>query len=624
MNGKRYNECVQSANKRSKRGGPKDVTSNSSIACVGIDFGTSGTGFAYAFMDRQDEIFCREPGGQEPGKTSTTLLLTRDEQFIAFGSRAREEYYEGDPSSLFFENFKMLLNQVDGGTYPLAPALNGGEASLRTVLSQSLRYVKEEAMATLNRSSAMVFTADHVKWVVTVPAIWSDCAKAMMRKAAFDAGLIREETSQQLQLALEPEAACMVCERENVCLKPGDQFMVVDCGGGTIDITMSRVHTCSPLSLDEILAPSGGPWGSTYVDKEFEAFISELLGEEAYHRSRESVVWIELLRTWEAVKTSFDPKGLAKFRCPGADRGRQENGDSSSGRSGGRVINLAPLLVLNRLELTPLVQAFNQRHPDHPLQIRMITAVMIPNQLILSFFAPVLNSIVQHVSMLVKNQRIDYIFLVGGFAESKVLLENMKHNFETCDRRIVVPLRPSLAGACMLACPLLPPPPPHALPPPHFPCADVLPGEPFRSRIARFTYGCDILEPFDPFDARHRDHKLHFKSEDGKMVPYVRIFNPLVHKGTKMSPSFEVTQAQFESVEDSQDMCDFDILASAEEEVDNIEDAKIIGSVGVKLKAGQEAALSLSFGKTEIQATAMNLTTGEKSRAVIDWGFDSV
>ena len=281
--------------------------------------------------------------------------------------------------------------------------------------------------------------------------------QAMMRKAALDAELIKEETSQLLQLALEPEAACMVCERENVCLRAGDQFMVVDCGGGTIDITMSSVHSCNPLSLDELAAPSGGPWGSTYVDREFEKFILELLGEQAFNCSKESVVWIEVLRTWEAVKNSFDPKGLAKVAFSNLNGGGQGGmsmgaGEGASGRSGGRVINLAPLLVLNNLQLEPLVQAFNQEHPDKPLQIRMVTAVMLPNELIISFFAPVLRNITRHVDRLVSSHRIDYIFVVGGFAESKVLQETLKFNFEACDRRIVVPTRPSLAGKSRPVC----------------------------------------------------------------------------------------------------------------------------------------------------------------------------
>ena len=54
-----------------------------------------------------------------------------------------------------------------------------------------------------------------------------------MRRAAFDAGMIRKESSAELVLCLEPEAACMACEDQRLAgpaginvLKIGDSFMV--------------------------------------------------------------------------------------------------------------------------------------------------------------------------------------------------------------------------------------------------------------------------------------------------------------------------------------------------------------------------------------------------------------
>jgi hypothetical protein len=63
--------------------------------CVcAIDFGTARTGYAYAFTRNASEIKVKEPGGQEPGKTHTSLLLDANGDFLAFGSKAREDYYE--------------------------------------------------------------------------------------------------------------------------------------------------------------------------------------------------------------------------------------------------------------------------------------------------------------------------------------------------------------------------------------------------------------------------------------------------------------------------------------------------------------------------------------------------
>jgi hypothetical protein len=129
-----------------------------------------------------------------------------------------------------------------------------------------------------------------------------------MRRAAFMAGLIQDESSDRLELALEPEAACVACEAEHEALRKGHRFMMLDCGGGTVDITMHLVTEKRPqMQLDEIRRPSGGPWGSTFVDSEFEAFVKDLVGPLNFGNFKPSSQWVELMRVWEVVKLAHDP-----------------------------------------------------------------------------------------------------------------------------------------------------------------------------------------------------------------------------------------------------------------------------------------------------------------------------
>jgi hypothetical protein len=129
-----------------------------------------------------------------------------------------------------------------------------------------------------------------------------------MRRAAYEAGIIDDESSVRLELVLEPEAACIGCEAENSFLDKGDTFMVLDCGGGTVDITMHRVIERSPdLRLDELCPPSGGDWGSTKVDAEFEKFVERLVGSPVFKKFKPSSPWVELMKTWELVKLRYDP-----------------------------------------------------------------------------------------------------------------------------------------------------------------------------------------------------------------------------------------------------------------------------------------------------------------------------
>lgn len=51
----------------------------------------------------------------------------------------------------------------------------------------------------------------------------------------------------------------------------GDVVMVVDGGGGTVDVsTYSLTKHCERLVLREIVPPDGGLYGSTLIDQAFE------------------------------------------------------------------------------------------------------------------------------------------------------------------------------------------------------------------------------------------------------------------------------------------------------------------------------------------------------------------
>lgn len=108
-------------------------------------------------------------------------------------------------------------------------------------------------------------------------------------------------------------------------------------------------------------------------------------------------------------------------------------------------INVAPMFdYLEGKTVASLVAAYNVRH-EATLQTRRSTTVLVPLSKILHFFRPVVDKIVKHVSDLLARDPVDYILLVGGFAESKILMHRVKNAFENSNTRVVVPLRPSLA-----------------------------------------------------------------------------------------------------------------------------------------------------------------------------------
>jgi hypothetical protein len=101
-----------------------------------------------------------------------------------------------------------------------------------------------------------------------------------MRQAAFRAGMLDSPASDALCMALEPEAAALYAKHAQgggpISMAEAQTFMVVDAGGGTVDITVHEVvNKGGELVLAEMIAGAGGLFGATYVD---EAFLEHFKG----------------------------------------------------------------------------------------------------------------------------------------------------------------------------------------------------------------------------------------------------------------------------------------------------------------------------------------------------------
>lgn len=194
---------------------------------------------------------------------------------------------------------------------------------MRKIICDTLKVIKEAAIAKLCSSFGDVLEVEKITWVVTVPAIWSNFAKQFMRQSCFDAGIISKVESTRLILALEPEAAvasCIYDMNKVIRLSNNAQFLMIDCGGGTVDITAHSIASggfnddSSPLSLSELAAPQGGPWGSMRVNENFKSFIALLLGPRLFDSllQKESALQEVLQNFEEKVKKSHSTKRISK------------------------------------------------------------------------------------------------------------------------------------------------------------------------------------------------------------------------------------------------------------------------------------------------------------------------
>ena len=128
-------------------------------------------------------------------------------------------------------------------------------------------------------------------------------------------------------IALEPECAAL-CVRANAdryanLAAPQAfttlQYAVVDCGGGTVDIAYHKVEKTigEKFVVKELAPPSGGPYGGTLVDREFEELLNKVFGPPidypgtcfiACLKKDFTSTWIDLMKQFEIQKTVIDDK----------------------------------------------------------------------------------------------------------------------------------------------------------------------------------------------------------------------------------------------------------------------------------------------------------------------------
>jgi molecular chaperone DnaK (HSP70) len=181
---------------------------------------------------------------------------------------------------------------------------------LLTIVEHTLRFISQQALNKLKEQMGKVATSK-IRWVLTVPALWSEEHKLFMRKAAQQAELTDSVNSSNLLLCLEPEGASIQCREDSepavrTQLGKGNVVMVLDCGGGTVDITVHKLlcEVEEKFLCNELIPSSGGcEWGSKYVDIYFEEFLCELLGEQLASVYKENALArLDILRDFETLK----------------------------------------------------------------------------------------------------------------------------------------------------------------------------------------------------------------------------------------------------------------------------------------------------------------------------------
>uniref|UniRef100_U9TDM9 Hsp70 family protein n=1 Tax=Rhizophagus irregularis (strain DAOM 181602 / DAOM 197198 / MUCL 43194) TaxID=747089 RepID=U9TDM9_RHIID len=167
---------------------------------VGLDFGTTYSGFTYCHVSnknlRTHDIW---PGDMSELKANTVLLyddeLKKVEQWgkPALSKRPNRRRAENKPVKLF----KLHLGNLQEH---LKPKLS---VDYKKAITDYLREIGKLIKGTVTKSWPGIDFLENVLLVLTVPAEYSDKSKATLRECAFDANLIGSKFSEKLQFTTE-------------------------------------------------------------------------------------------------------------------------------------------------------------------------------------------------------------------------------------------------------------------------------------------------------------------------------------------------------------------------------------------------------------------------------------
>lgn len=163
-----------------------------------------------------------------------------------------------------------------------------GGRDAEKLVADYLNALTEHLLYTLREKlGESVVKSTPLEFVVTVPAIWSDLAKDKTKKACQQAvqnlPLAAGSSKTHIHLVSEPEAAAIYALHglDPHGLKVGETVVVVDAGGGTVDLISYTITGLRPiLQVQEAAPGSGALCGSTFLNMRFAKFLKAKLGKE--------------------------------------------------------------------------------------------------------------------------------------------------------------------------------------------------------------------------------------------------------------------------------------------------------------------------------------------------------
>ncbi|KAF9465190.1 hypothetical protein BDZ94DRAFT_414257 [Collybia nuda] len=468
---------------------------------LAFDVGTTYSGVSYSILTpgQVPEIksVTRYPAQERVGgdsKIPTIIYYNKDGGVEAVGAEATTENVHEkaeDEGWIKAEWFKLHLRPKTTSTAGITQSLPSLPENKTVVdlFADFLRYLyactKDYIQGTYANGAGIWTSAEsqgYIDFVLSHPNGWGGAQQAQMRTAAIRAGLIPDKSDghERVHFVTEGEASLHFCIQNGLTtesLKNGDGILIVDAGGGTIDIS-AYAHTASTtgFSFEEITSPQCHLQGSIFVTSRAHTYLQVLLQGTRFSGDVEHIT------------NCFDKTTKLTFRNPS---------DSQ------------------------FIKFGTVRDKDIKLNIRS-GQLKVPGVDVADFFEPSISCIVRAImeQSRASVKVISSIFLVGGFAANDWLFTKLQRGLEQIGFIFCRPdthVNKAVAdGAVSFYLD-------------HF----------VGTRVSRFTYGVNCGIPHEPRNAEHvqRKSSIYFGCDGRPMIS--GHFDVILQKDTQISESAE-------------------------------------------------------------------------------------
>ncbi|KAI0783012.1 hypothetical protein C8Q75DRAFT_836726 [Abortiporus biennis] len=311
---------------------------------IAFDVGTTFSGIAYTILDP----------GEVPKIQAVTCSSQRRLQdtlralFRAAGAEAEldELRLEAEDDDLIYVEWFKLHLRPDVNTSvrsddDTAPPLPTGKTVV-DVFADFLGYLFSCAKLFItethaNGTSLWQSVEDRIEFVLSHPNGWEGPQQALMRQATVDAKLVPDNLSgrSRVHFVTEGEASLHYCLDSGLAtdsINVDSSVLIIDAGGGTVDLSTYQFKKILPISVEEATAPSCIFQGSTKVNIRAKRYIENKLSSSSFGNSEDINCMMQKFE--KAAKPVFkDPKDRSFIQF-----GSMRDNDKNVGIRSGQLI----------------------------------------------------------------------------------------------------------------------------------------------------------------------------------------------------------------------------------------------------------------------------------------------